>query len=99
MTDAVGGFLQDEGDLKVDFVAGDVPVLDHDVPILDPGALYVPQGLNGAGYGLLDGVLKALLRGRADLGYGSYAHGLLSHPFSDARLLLLIACLPPLGGR
>src|SRR5215208_245826 len=53
--------LQHEGDLQVHLVTLDVAVLDHDVLILDPSTFYVPQGLVGAGYGLLDGVLKALL--------------------------------------
>ena len=42
---SLGAILQDEGDLKIDLVADDIAVLDHDVHVLDPGALYVAQGL------------------------------------------------------
>src|SRR5215207_3492911 len=53
--------LQHKRDFKVDLVALDVAVLDHDVLVLDPSAFYVPQGLVGAGYSLLNGIIKALL--------------------------------------
>src|SRR5215203_2059197 len=79
-------FVQHEGYFKVDLVANYVAVFDHDVPILDPGALYVPQGLGGPSYALLDGVLKALLRDSADLCYCSNAHIFLSHPFFGCSL-------------
>jgi hypothetical protein len=55
------GILQHEGDLQVDLVTGYVAVLDHDVQILHPRALDVPQGLVGTRYSLLDGILKARL--------------------------------------
>jgi len=74
-------FVQHEGDLEVHLVALDVAVFDHDVLILNPSALYVPQGLSGPTYGLLDGVLKALLLDSADLSYRSNTHTFLSHPF------------------
>ena len=79
-------FVQHEGDFKVDLVARDGAVLDHDVLILDPGTLYVPQGLGGPSYALLDGILKALLRDGADLCYRSNAHIFLSHPFFECSL-------------
>src|SRR5215212_3273427 len=78
--------LKHEGDLEVHLVAFDVAVLDHDVLILDPGPLYVPQGLGGPSYALLDGILKALLRDSADLCYCSNAHIFLSHPFFGCSL-------------
>src|SRR5215204_6870411 len=60
--------LQHEGNFKVDLVAFDVALFDHDVLILDPSTLYVPQGLGGPSYALLDGVLKARIRDSADPG-------------------------------
>jgi hypothetical protein len=80
----LGVVLENEGDLEVDLVANYVAILDHDVHILDPGALYIPEGLCGPGYGLPDGVLEALLRDGADLCY----------PCS----LMLTYWLPPLRG-
>src|SRR5215211_3376369 len=73
--------LKHEGDFQVHLVAFDVAVLDHDVLILDPSPLYVPEGLGGPGYALLDGILKARIRDSADLCYRSNAHIFLSHPF------------------
>jgi hypothetical protein len=55
--------FQDEGNLQVDLVASYVAVLDHDVHVLDPGALDVAQGLVGAVEGFPYGRLEAL-RGR-----------------------------------
>src|SRR5829696_5081231 len=72
--------LQHEGNFKVDLVANYVAVFDHDVLILDPSALYVPEGLGGPSYALLDGVLKARIRDSADLCHCSNAHIFLSHP-------------------
>src|SRR5215208_7343084 len=72
--------LKHEGDFQVHLVAFDVAVLDHDVLILDPSPLYVPQGLGGPGYALLNGVLKARIRDSADFCYRSNAHIFLSHP-------------------
>src|SRR5215217_6687868 len=80
----LGGVLEEEGDLHVDLVAYYVAVLDHDVHILHPATLHTPQGLGGSGYGLVDGVLEALLRDGADLRYPCYAHGRIS-PFPNAR--------------
>src|SRR5215203_3466561 len=73
-------FVQHEGYFKVDLVALYVAVFDHDVLILDPSALYVPEGLGGPSYALLDGVLKARIRDSADLCHCSNAHIFLSHP-------------------
>src|SRR5215203_3026341 len=94
----LGVILKHEGDLEVDLVALDVALLDHDVLIFDPGALYVPQRLGGPGYGLLDGILEALLRDGADLCYPCDAHTLESPLLSDARSLMLMYWLPPLRG-
>src|SRR5215204_6050715 len=91
---------QSEGYFKVDLVAFDVAVFDHDVLILDPSALYVPEGLGGPSYALLDGVLKALLRNSADLCHRSNAHIFLSHPLFGCSLTTTTHtfCLPPGGG-
>src|SRR5215211_4034140 len=78
--------LKHEGDFQVHLVAFDVAVLDHDVLILDPGTLYVPQGLGGPSYALLDGILKARIRDSADLCYRGNAHIFLSHPFFGCSL-------------
>src|SRR5829696_7732739 len=78
--------LQHEGNFKVDLVARDVAVFDHDVLILDPSALYVPEGLGGPSYALLDGVLEALIRDSADFCHCSNAHIFLSHPFFGCSL-------------
>ena len=40
---------QDETDLHIDPILGDLAVADHDLLLLDPGALDVPQGLVGPG--------------------------------------------------
>src|SRR5829696_6619582 len=66
--------LQLKRDLHVDLVAGDVAVLDHDVHVLDPCALYAPQGPGGPGYSLVDGVLKAPLRDGAKFRDSCNAH-------------------------
>src|SRR5215217_339090 len=78
--------LKHEGNFEVDLVAFDVAVLDHDVLILDPSALYVPEGLGGPSYALLDGVLEARIRDSADLCHCSNAHIFLSHPFFGCSL-------------
>src|SRR5829696_6933702 len=78
--------LQHEGNFKVDLVAFDVALFDHDVLILHPSALYVPEGLGGPSYALLDGVLKARIRDSADLCYRSNAHIFLSHSFFGCSL-------------
>src|SRR5215212_10907864 len=62
-------FVKHEGNLKVYLVALYVALFDHDVLILDPSALYVPQGLGGPSYALLDGVLETLIRDSADFCY------------------------------
>src|SRR5919107_2209754 len=79
-------FVKHEGDFKVDLVARDVAILDHDVLILDPSALYVPQSLGGPSYALLDSVLEALIRDGADFCHCSNAHIFLSHPFFGCSL-------------
>ena len=53
--------LQHEGDLHIDLVANDVAVLDQDVLILHPRALYAPERLGSSGYSLVDSILKARL--------------------------------------
>src|SRR5215212_7798508 len=79
-------FVKHEGNLKVDLVALYVALFDHDVLILDPSALYVPQGLGGPSYALLDGVLETLIRDSADFCYCSNAHIFLSHPLFGCSL-------------
>ena len=40
---------EDEGDLHIDPVFGDLAVADHDLLVLDPSPLDMAQGLVGAG--------------------------------------------------
>src|SRR5215218_8510778 len=63
----LGSVLQDEGNLQVDLVANYVAVLDHDVHVLNPGALNVAQGLVGAIESFPYGCLKALWGNGASL--------------------------------
>src|SRR5215211_6430560 len=72
----LGAALKLEGDLHVDLVANYVAVLDHDVHVLHPAALHAPLRLGGTGYGLLYGVLKALLRDGAKFGDSRNGHSL-----------------------
>src|SRR5918998_755910 len=71
---SLGTTLQNERDLEVDLVAGDVAVLDQHVLVLDPGALYAAQGRGSAADGLLDGILEACLRRRAQFRDAGYRH-------------------------
>jgi hypothetical protein len=68
--------LQDEGDLHVDLVAGNVALLDHDIHILDPSTLHTPERASGTAYALLDSILEAAVGDRADLGYPCDRHAL-----------------------
>src|SRR3712207_4217148 len=77
---SLGAVLQDEGDRHVGLVADDVAVLDEDVHVLNPGTLYAPKRLIGAGDGLVYGVLEAVLRDGAQLGYSCDAHMLVYLP-------------------
>jgi hypothetical protein len=61
------GVFEDEGDGQVHLVADDVTVVDHDVHVLDPAALDVPQRARGAAHALVDGGLEALRVRGADL--------------------------------
>src|SRR5215211_7373912 len=70
----LGAVLQDEGDLQVYLVACDVAILDHDVHVLNPGALNVAQALVGAIEGFPYGCLKALRGNGAYLVDARYAH-------------------------
>src|SRR5215203_2953839 len=72
--------LKLERDLHVDLVAYYVAIFDHDVHVLNPRALYAPQGLGGSHYGLVDGVLETLLRDGAQ--------------FRDSRDAHAFSCLP-----
>src|SRR5688572_5656144 len=74
----LGAVLQDEGDLQVDLVANYVAILDHDVHVLNPGALNVAQGLVGAIESFPYGCLKALRGNGAYLVDARYAHACIS---------------------
>src|SRR5829696_7841308 len=68
-----GSIVEDEGNLHIHLVFGDLIVVDRDAHLLDPGALDVAQGLGGAVDPLMDGILEALVgRGTqlSDLGDG-----------------------------
>src|SRR5829696_6731681 len=54
--------LQYKGYRHIDLVARNVAVLDHDVHVLDPGALDVAEGAGCAVDALVDGILEALFR-------------------------------------
>ena len=56
----LGGIFQLEGYFHVGLIALDVPILDHDVHVLDPRAFHASERLGGAGDGLVDGVLEAV---------------------------------------
>src|SRR5215218_6206466 len=74
----LGSVLQDEGNLQVDLVANYVAVLDHDVHVLNPGALNVAQGLVGAIEGFPYSRLEALRGDGAYLVDARYAHAPIS---------------------
>src|SRR5215203_7354112 len=79
--------FEDEGDGKVHLVADDAAVVDQDVHVLDPAALDVPQRARGAVYPLPYGLLEALGRDGAYLGYGSHGHRAFT-PSSPSRFPL-----------
>jgi hypothetical protein len=58
--------MKEKSDLHIYFVADDVAIFDKDVPVLDPGTLYIPQRSSSASNAELDGVLEA---GRGDRTY------------------------------
>src|SRR5829696_384897 len=66
--------FQDEGYGHVDLLARDVPVLDHDVHVLDPGTLDVAEGAGSTVDALVYRVLEALIGRGAQLGNSSYRH-------------------------
>src|SRR5215212_10681841 len=68
--------LQQESNLHIDLVALDVAILDQDVLVLNPRALHTPERRSGTGYGLVDGVLEAGLRGSAQLRDSGNTHGI-----------------------
>src|SRR5215203_1822686 len=74
VTSMLGTVLKLEGDLHVDLVANYVAVLDHDVHVLHPAALHAPERLGGSGYGLVYGLLEALLRDGAKFCDSGNAH-------------------------
>src|SRR4028118_1450496 len=55
---SLGTVRQNEGDGQVHLVAGDLAVLDQDVLVLDPGALYTTEGGGGTTDGLIDGIFE-----------------------------------------
>src|SRR5215212_6654032 len=77
---SLGAVLQHERDRHVGLVAFDVAILNHDVHVLNPAPLDAPQGLGGAGYSLIDGVLETLLGDGAQLGDACDAHISVSPP-------------------
>src|SRR6478609_10355912 len=54
--------VEDEGDLQVDAEGGHVPAVDHDLLLLDPCRLHVPDRLARLRDAFPDGVVEALGR-------------------------------------
>src|SRR5215216_8132266 len=94
----LGALLQDEGNGYVDLVALDVAVIDEDVHVLDPTALYVAQRLVGPIYAFLYSFLEAIRMDGAQLGYACNSHtSVRLPPFCElARLLLHYLSYPAL---
>src|SRR4028118_1225478 len=85
---SLGTVLQNEGDGQVHLVAGDLAVLDQDVLVLDPGALYTTEGGGGTTDGLIDGIFKTGLRCCAQFRNAGYRH------MRSFRLFSLVLFLP-----
>src|SRR5688572_17292886 len=89
---------ENEGHLHVDPVSRNLAVRDDDLLVLDPGAFDILQRLGGAGYPLLDRILKTLLRRRGDFGDAGDRHGFLpgNAQLTRRSLRLRSAVLKPL---
>src|SRR5690606_16400248 len=57
-----GLIFQNKSHLHVHAIGGDFIALDHDLLLLNPSALDIFEGLDGARDALLDGVLEAACR-------------------------------------
>ena len=66
--------VDDEGDHHVDLILGDRTLAHAHLLLLDPRASDVAQRLVRPGKPLLESILEALARGRADLGNLGYRH-------------------------